>query len=53
VPTRELERILQDSGVIIQPYWRSAMAHAAPQVRGFRLHPAQELHLEGVSLARE
>ncbi|MGF1660045.1 MAG: ABC transporter substrate-binding protein [Rubrimonas sp.] len=50
-PVRELQRILQDSGAIIQPYWRSAMAHAAPHVRGFRLHPAQELHLEGVSLA--
>ncbi len=48
--TLELERLLQDSGVIIQPYWRSVAAHAAARVRGFRLHPAQEQHLERVWL---
>ena len=46
-----LERILQDSGVIIQPYWRSIFAHASARVRGYDLHQAFEQHLWDVWLA--
>ncbi|TVQ55214.1 MAG: ABC transporter substrate-binding protein [Rhodobacteraceae bacterium] len=45
-----LQRILRDSGVIVQPYWRAIFAHAAPRVRGFRMHPAFEQHYEQVWL---
>jgi peptide/nickel transport system substrate-binding protein len=47
----DLQRILQDSGVIVQPYWRSIFCHTAPRVRGYALHPTFEQHLEGVWLA--
>lgn len=46
----EMERILQDSGVIIQPYWRSLHRHMRPEVRGLRMHPTFEDHLENVWL---
>jgi peptide/nickel transport system substrate-binding protein len=43
---REMEQILQDSGVIIQPYWRSIFRHMTPDVRGLAMHPTFEIHLE-------
>ena len=42
----ELERILQDSGVIVQPFWRATFGHAAPNVRGVRMHQTFEQHFE-------
>ncbi len=47
----ELQGILQDSGVIIQPYWQALNCHSAPQVRGYFKHASHELHLEDVWLA--
>ena len=47
----EIQQILQDSGVLIQPYWRTVFCHARPNVRGYAVHPAYELHLDGVWLA--
>ena len=35
----DLEKILQDSGVIIQPYWLSLFNHATPQVKNYGMHP--------------
>jgi ABC-type dipeptide transport system, periplasmic component len=49
--TETLERILQNSGVIIQPYWRKTFAHSTPRVRGFAMHQSFEQHLHGVWLA--
>ena len=46
----ELQEILQDSGVIIQPYWRSIYSHTAPRVRGFEIHQTFEQHLWSVWL---
>jgi peptide/nickel transport system substrate-binding protein len=46
-----LEGLLQDDGVIVQPYWRAIFAHSAPRVRGYRRHQAFETHLEEVWLA--
>jgi peptide/nickel transport system substrate-binding protein len=47
----EIQQILQDSGVLIQPYWRTVFCHMRPNVMGYAVHPAYELHLDGVWLA--
>jgi peptide/nickel transport system substrate-binding protein len=46
----KLETILQDSGVIIQPYWRSLYKHMNPVVKNERMHQAFEMHLEDTYL---
>ena len=45
-----IEKILQDDGVIIQPFWRSLYRHAKPYVKGFEMHQTFELHMEKVWL---
>ncbi len=40
----ELEQIMQDEGVMIQPYWRSVFRHMKDTVRGADMHPTFELH---------
>jgi len=45
-----VERILQDSGTLIQPFWQAIFRHSTPQVKGFEAHQAQELHMERVWL---
>jgi peptide/nickel transport system substrate-binding protein len=40
----ELEQMLQDSGVIIQPYWRSLYRHFTAAVKGADQHPTFEHH---------
>lgn len=42
------EAILQDSGVIVQPYWRSLYCHHSPKVRGYYKHQTGEVHLDDV-----
>ncbi|MBP1804244.1 ABC transporter substrate-binding protein [Rubellimicrobium aerolatum] len=39
-----LQRILQDEGVVIQPYWLALYRHATPRVRGAEQHPIYEHH---------
>lgn len=34
-----LEEIMQEQGVMIQPYWRSLFRNAAPNVHGAEMHP--------------
>lgn len=46
----EIERILQDSGIIIQPYWRRIFCHSAPEVRNFAIHPSLEIDASRVWL---
>ncbi len=41
-----LEKILQSSGVLVQPYWRSIFRHMRRELRGLLMHPTFELHLE-------
>lgn len=41
-----MEQILQDSGVLIQPYWRKIFRHMTPAVQGLEMHPTFEIHLE-------
>lgn len=47
----ELERMLQDSGIIIQPYWRKLFCHMKPRVKGYQMHQAYEQHFENAWLA--
>ena len=42
----EVQTILQSSGVIVQPYWRSLYCHMAPTVRNYTMHPQFEMHFE-------
>ncbi|MDZ4095240.1 MAG: ABC transporter substrate-binding protein [Paracoccaceae bacterium] len=46
----ELERMLQDSGVLIQPYWNDLIMHHTPVLKGYARHPNREMHLERVWL---
>jgi peptide/nickel transport system substrate-binding protein len=43
---KEMEQILQDSGVIVQPYWRKTYRHMTAEVQGLVMHPTFEIHLE-------
>jgi peptide/nickel transport system substrate-binding protein len=40
----QLQLILQDESVLIQPFWRRLYRHAAPAVRGAEMHPTFEHH---------
>jgi peptide/nickel transport system substrate-binding protein len=42
----QLETILQDSGVLVQPYWRSTFRHSTAEVQALEMHPTFEIHLE-------
>ncbi|WP_054310231.1 ABC transporter substrate-binding protein [Mesorhizobium sp. 1M-11] len=46
----DIEAILQSSGIIIQPFWRSLFNHTAPQVKGMEMHPTFCMFLETVWL---
>jgi peptide/nickel transport system substrate-binding protein len=46
----DLEKTLQDSGVIIQPYWLSLFNHATAQVKNYGMHPTYEVNVEDVWL---
>lgn len=42
----KIEAIMQDEGVIIQPYWRSLYRHTKPGLMNAEMHPAFEMHVE-------
>ena len=46
----DIEKILQDDGMIIQPFWRSLYRHTKPYVHGLEKHQTFEIHLEQVWL---
>ncbi|MEO5324524.1 ABC transporter substrate-binding protein [Mesorhizobium sp. CC13] len=46
----DIETILQSSGIMIQPFWRSLFNHTAPQVKGMEMHPTFAMFLEKVWL---
>ena len=50
VVMKDLEQILQDSGILIQPYWLSLYNHATPQVKNYGMHPTYEVNVEDVWL---
>jgi peptide/nickel transport system substrate-binding protein len=39
-----VEKIMQDDGVLIQPYWRSIFRHYDPKVKGAEMHSTFEHH---------
>lgn len=41
----QIQQIMRDEGVIIQPYWRSTYRHAKPEVIGAEQHPTFEIHV--------
>ncbi len=48
---KDLQQILQDSGVIVQPFWRKLFCHMRPNVKGYSMHQAYEQHFEKTWLA--
>lgn len=48
---RRMEEILQDAGVIVQPYWRTIHRHSTRNVRRLDLNPTLRFHLERTWLA--
>lgn len=46
----DIERILRDEGVIIQPYWRSIYRSFRDGVHGWDMHQAFEMHYDQVWL---
>jgi len=40
----KIEKIMQDTGVMVQPYWRSLFRHADPKVHGAEKHATFEHH---------
>ncbi len=47
----QLQQILRDEGVIIQPYWRSLYNHHNGRVVGAERHPSNEFHLHKIGLS--
>ena len=42
VPMEKIEKILQDSGIIVQPYWRKLYNSSMPAVKNHGMHPTFE-----------
>ena len=40
----KIEKIMQDEGVMIQPFWRSLYRHMDPRVKGADMHPTFDHH---------
>jgi peptide/nickel transport system substrate-binding protein len=47
---KDLETILQDSGVIIQPYWQKLFSHMNKKVKNYGVHQTFEMDLQNVWL---
>ncbi len=47
---KDLETILQDSGVIIQPFWQKLYSHTAKNVRNYGVHQTFQMDLQKVWL---
>jgi peptide/nickel transport system substrate-binding protein len=41
---KRLQEIMQEQGVLIQPYWRGLYCHMTDKVRDLHMHPAEEHH---------
>jgi peptide/nickel transport system substrate-binding protein len=49
--SERLQRIMQDEGVVIQPYWRSTFRHYRPGIIGAEQHPTFEIHVAKIGFA--
>ncbi|MER9883514.1 ABC transporter substrate-binding protein [Mesorhizobium sp. M0118] len=47
---KDIQTLLQDAGIIIQPYWLSLFNHCTKSVKGYGMHPAFEIDLGKVWL---
>ncbi len=47
---KDIEQILQDSGVIIQPFWQSLFCHMNEKVKNHAIHQTFQLDLQNVWL---
>ena len=47
---KDIQQILQDSGILIQPYWRFLYNHSVAAVKNHGMHPMFELDLHKVWL---
>ncbi|WP_432288490.1 ABC transporter substrate-binding protein [Aminobacter sp. BA135] len=48
---KDIEDVLQDSGVIIQPFWQSLFGHMNKKVQNYAIHPTFQMDLQNVWLA--
>lgn len=46
----ELQAMLQDDGILIQPFWQNVYSHNTPRVKGYRVHQTFEMDLGKVWL---
>ena len=46
-----IQTIMQEEGVIMQPYWRSIYRHHKPDVVGAEMHPTFEIHVAKLGYA--
>ncbi|MFI0843929.1 ABC transporter substrate-binding protein [Mesorhizobium sp. IMUNJ 23232] len=47
---KDIETILQDSGIIIQPFWQKLYSHTATKVKGYGVHQTFQMDLQKVWL---
>ena len=47
----KVQKIMQDEGVIIQPYWQSLYRHYREGIVGAEMHPSFEIHVEKIGFA--
>ncbi|MCB2150774.1 MAG: diguanylate cyclase, partial [Rhodobacteraceae bacterium] len=48
---KRLEEIMQEEGVMIQPYWRSVFNHSNGRFAGVDVHPFYQLDLHDIHLS--
>ncbi|TIL49664.1 ABC transporter substrate-binding protein [Mesorhizobium sp.] len=46
----DVQKLLQDSGIITQPFWRKFYNHSVPAVKNHGMHQTNEINLEAVWL---
>lgn len=47
----QIQQMLRDDGVMIQPYWRQLFRHQNGKLVGADMHPAHEIHLHKIGFA--
>ncbi len=49
---RRMQEIMQEEGVVIQPYWRTLYRHAIPGLTGAEMHPQFEIAYQYIGFTR-